>query len=207
MTEPEIRQTHAELLTRGWSVTVASEIGMPPEEWVVEAFTSHLRPQVTGKTHARDVISFTAGDLGTWELSEADSIEITPGIGRDDPRVHVMAENLNVMVSAFLNLIPRELSSAAGKVALTYFRYNDQADVGPHQDQFGDVIAIWTLHRTPGGGASFLRSGDNIEQFRAELPAGSVLIFRDERFWHGFTPLAPSGTRDALVFIRLRSGY
>ena len=38
---------------------------------------------------------------------------------------------------------------------------------------------------------------------RGALPAGSVLIFRDEMFLHGVTPLR-DGRRDALIFITLK---
>jgi hypothetical protein len=191
-------------------VISAADIGMPREEWVVTSFTGYLKPQgadvgTSGKTFARDVISYEYSD-DSIQLSEAESIAISC-FGADEPRVWLLNENLGSIIIKFLSLIPAELRRNSGKVALTYFRYNDQVEVGMHQDQFGDVVAIWTLYRTAGGGASFLRTGTQEEVLREELPSGSLLIFRDEPFWHGFTALAPGGTREALVLIRLKDGY
>jgi hypothetical protein len=202
-----LSRVHTELTDQGWAVLTTDGVSMPREEHVVEAFNSHLMHQGTeigtrGKMFARDVVRYEIGADGQCWVFEADSLFGSA----DDPRVFIVREGLGLAVTAFLDLIPPELRHSSGKIALTYFRYDDQVEVGPHQDQFGDVVAIWTLFRTPGGGASFLRTGEQEEVLREELPAGSVLIFRDEQFWHGFTALAPGGSRHALVIIRLRDG-
>lgn len=199
-----VAQAHADLMDHWWAVMRVSDVGMPPESQVIGAFSEHLRAQgsdagTRGKLFARDVVEFS-GDA----LSESKSIEIPVAGSGDNPRATVLDANLGSMVSAFLSLVPSELQRESGKISLTYFRYDDQVYVGPHQDQFGDIVAIWALARTSGGGANFLKAHDWSEVLSEELPAGNILLFRDEMFWHGFTQLAPGGSRDVLVFIRLK---
>lgn len=197
-------RVHAELLEDGYALTTANDLGLPLGKSVVAALGSALTadPRGPGKLHARDVLSYVRSDLGTT-VSEHGS---TAHGGVDDFSRFWALHDLprgGPAITRLLDLVPPSLRRPAGRMSADYFRYSPGAGAGPHQDKFGDLVIIWSLDRDGGGAESFLTTLDGQDVMRGPLAPGTILIFRDDLFLHGVTPLA-DGHRDVLIFITLR---
>lgn len=203
MTPGTLEKVHASLHGRGWAVAPAKALGLPAEEQVIAALAPYLvpDPRGEGKQHARDVFGYEAA-----RVREEDSIAHIDGAD-DYSRFELLSDTRTAKVAGtFLAMIPAQLRSESGRVSADYFRYSPGTEAGPHQDGFGDIVAIWVLGRHEAAGAeSFLIDMQGRDVLRGAVPAGQVLIFQDAHFLHGVTPLK-AGTRDALTFIRLKDG-
>lgn len=194
-------------MTTGWMVASARALGLPDERDVVAALEPALvpDPRGDGKLHARDVVAYERSGGLIGQVGECESIAHVDGTS-DYSRFRLLGDERTSRVPTFLlHLVPPPLRRTSGRMSADYFRYSPGAASPPHQDKFGDLVVIWTLDRSGGGAESFLHGLDGRTVMQEPLPAGSVLIFRDEMFLHGVTPLK-DGTRDALIFITLKDG-
>lgn len=194
-------QVHADLLRVGWSVSSARMLGLPDERDVTEALSPALTPDPRGpgKLHARDVIAY---DRTSGVVSECGSA--AHGDTDDFSRFWLELHNPGI-AGKILALVPPHLRRPSGRMSADYFRYSPGTGSDAHQDGFGDLVVIWVLARSGDGAESFLTTLDGRDVMRTPVAAGSVLIFRDEMFLHGVTPLR-DGHRDALIFITLKDG-
>jgi len=195
---------HAAVLDQGWFVASAGALGLPDERDVIGALSPALAddPRGPGKMHARDVIGYGT-DAGVWR--ECDSIAHG---GVNDFSRFELADGppcTRLLPGGVLGMVPPQLRKRSGRMSADYFRYSPGTASAAHQDGFGDLVVIWTLDRNGDGAESFLLGPDGRDVMRGPLAAGSVLVFRDELFLHGVTPLK-SGHRDALIFITLKDG-
>ena len=203
MTLPWLKQAHEGLLGQGWAVTSSTEAGLDHVA-VREALSPALAPDRgwAMKLHARDVVTY---HRGTGQVTEADS---NAHEGVTYPRFRMMdSPPARRAAAEILCMVPPPLRRQTGRVAVDYFRYKPGIECGPHRDEFGDLIAIWVLGRDGDGGENFLLTGAHEDVFRRALAPGEMLIFRDELFLHGVTPMdGEQAWRDALIFTSLRAG-
>lgn len=160
------------------------------------------------RMRARDVIYYEWHD-SQLDLSEYESILISnrgniPG-ERKHSRVRLLEDPYpRSFIGACLSLIPAEGRRDRGTFGVNLFRTFTQVVTRPHQDN-EEYIVIYVLGKIGTGAESYLYSADNPEKlvFSATLHPGEMLIFKDDLFLHGATPLVPpagrSAQRDALV--------
>jgi hypothetical protein len=200
-------RVHEDLMEHGWAFSSSGEVfGLPPARDVAEALEPALEadPRGPGKLHARDVIGYDrAKGVALHECESIAHIDGTDDFSRF--RLLDLDARISLVAWRILGLVPPQLRRDTGRMSADYFRYSPGTASAPHQDGFGDLVAIWVLDRSGEGAASFLTDLNGRDVLRAPILAGGLLIFRDEMFLHGVTPLA-SGHRDALIFITLKDG-
>jgi 2OG-Fe dioxygenase len=168
------------------------------------------------RKRARDVIRFQwSGEF--FDVTENDAITITDRAGINGKRDHRRVEFLRDgearnMVGAFLSLVPPHLRPPESTFGVNLFRTFTDVVTKPHRDNERFVI-LYVLDRVGGGAVSYLYRPQDVSEageplaeplLRHQLNPGEILIFDDERFFHGATPLiAPpgerTGRRDAVV--------
>lgn len=204
MTAPE--QVHESLLERGWAIASARTLGLPDEADVIAALSPALAPDSRGpgKLHARDVVRYDRGrDKPAPDVYSLGSIAHVDATD-DYSRFELIEDSRTSGIPAqILELVPQPMRRFGGRMSADYFRYGPGTGSGAHQDKFGDLVVIWVLARNGGGAESFLTTLEGKDVLRGPIAAGQMLIFRDEMFLHGITPLA-SGERDVLIFITLK---
>jgi hypothetical protein len=201
-----------DIALRGWARVRAADLNFPLEEDAITAFSPALAldPRGSGKSHARDVITYTHGALAA-RINEAESIAHVDGT--DDYSRFTLSSICDPLgcdlatrvATTMLAIEPPQYIT--GRISADYFRYGHGVDVSAHRDGFGTLVAIWVLSRIGDGGVSFLRTDlhdGHSDVMHTALSAGDLLIFRDEMFYHGVTPLLDGGSRDAMIFITLR---
>lgn len=198
-------RVHAELLADGYALTTADALGLPAGKAVAAALGSALAPDLRGpgKLHARDVIAYERDEGLISGLAVVEAKSIAHGEIDDFSRFSLLA--IAGAALQVLRLVPPALARPGGYLSADYFRYSPGTRSDAHQDKFGDLVIIWSLDRDGGGAESFLTGLDGKDVMRGPLPPGTILVFRDEMFLHGVTPLA-DGHRDVLIFITLRDG-
>ena len=176
------------------------------------------------RRRARDIVGYQwcGGSLRIWEHN---TITITDRAGipgkREHNRVWLLDDpGANELVRTFLSLIPPDRRQPTGTFGVNLFRTLTDVVSKPHHDD-EEFIFLYVLNRVGGGAESYLyRPGDVDEAgqptadpiFRRQLNPGDILIFEDERFKHGATPLVPplggKARRDVLVCtVDYRSTY
>jgi hypothetical protein len=197
-----VSQVHADVMKQGWAVCGSQSVSLPTESDVISTLEPSLvpDPRGPGKMHSVDIIDFTQ-DV----MLESPSTRHPDGTD-DYSRFRLLDDGLAIVPAVMARLIPAELHREDFRLTAGYFRYTPGVMVVSHQDQFADLIFIWVLSREGSGGSSFLRDLRWQTVVEQEMPAGSIMVFRDEMFWHGLSPLEPGGSRDALIFTRLRGG-
>lgn len=207
-----MKAVHAAVMDHGYALTTAAKLGLCGADFAA-AFGRHLKsdPRGPGKQHARDVVTYLRRADGV-QVQEALSVAFRhpDGAVTDDySRMMILGHPAGKPVpAALLGLIPPDLARPSGKLSLDWFRYSPGTESAPHQDRFGDVVVIWVLGRHGDGAESFLLHHDGRAVFHKPLHEGDILIFRDELFQHGVTPLkGENAVRHALIAITLRDGH
>lgn len=182
------------------------------------------------RKRARDVIHYTWSGSGL-KLEEYETIVITDRAGIEGERIHKRVEILDdpqaeELVRTLLSLIPPERRQAEGTFGVNFFRtYTDVVTRAHHDDE--EFIILYVMHRDGDGARSYLYQDTNyvrgksmdplVSDQQAEAPAqlgpqvldyqlnpGELLIFEDQLFRHGATPLEPAPDRrvlrDVVVF-------
>jgi hypothetical protein len=88
-------------------------------------------------------------------------------------------------------------------VQLDYFRNIEGVVIDSHQDRHDGIGIVWALGRDCRGGEFYLAQTERPDSplvMQHPLATGEVLIFDDQRFWHGVTEVRGGGAwRDVLV--------
>ena len=214
----------AELGERGYVLTDDEAIGLPAKfrtnfhQTYFNDFTiRHDEGDFpVDRKRARDVIRFRWRD-DSFDVTEHDTITITDRAGIEGKRDHRRIEFLRDreaqdMVGAFLSLVPPGQRPAEGTFGVNLFRTFTKVVTKPHRDHERFVI-LYMLDRVGGGAVSYLYRPEDVPDdgepvakpvLWHQLNPGQILIFDDERFYHGATPLvAPpgeeTGRRDVVV--------
>jgi hypothetical protein len=165
---------------------------------------------------ARDVIRYWWLGDGCLRKEEFDKITITdradiPG-ERDHARFMLLKDpQAAELVDAFLGLVPPSLRQLDGTFGVNLFRTYTDVVTKPHRDNERFVI-LYVLDRVGDGAVSYLYRPEDVTgagETAAEpvlwrqLNPGQILIFDDERFLHGATPLislaGATARRDVVV--------
>jgi hypothetical protein len=219
---PGLDPVWADFAAQGYALTSEDKIGLPEkfrENFMQTYFTEdHIRHDLgdwpVDRKRARDVVRYWWRD-DDLSLREHRTIAITDRAGIPGRRVHSRVRLLadpqaKEFVQTFLRLIPPSRRRRTGTFGINLFRTFTDVVTTPHRDH-EEVIILYVLDRQGNGAASYLYDpevtpgGKPIGEpvLWQQLNPGDILIFDDERFLHGATPLEalPDGTstRDVLV--------
>jgi 2OG-Fe dioxygenase len=214
----------ADLVNQGYALTHDEAIRLP-EKFRINFHQTYFNDFTmrhdegdfpVDRKRARDVIRYGWRD-DYFDVTEHDTITITNRAGikgrRDHRRIEFLRDRgAQDMVGAFLSLIPPGLRQAESTFGVNLFRTFTNVVTKPHRDNERFVI-LYVLERVGGGGVSYLYRPEDVNDkgepiaepvFRQQLNPGQILIFDDERFFHGATPLiappgADTGRRDVVV--------
>jgi hypothetical protein len=210
----------AALASQGYALTTEREIGLPEgfrDKFVQTYFTDDRIRHDPGdwpedRKRARDVLRYW-WDGESLRLEEHDTIALTDRAGipgkREHSRVRLL-ENPDTedFIRAILKLVPPGLRRPTGTFGINLFRTFTDVVTKPHQDD-EDLIILYVLDRKGEGAETYLYDlppeGKPIGKpvLKRQLNPGDIIIFDDERFMHGATPLEalPGGTsmRDVLI--------
>jgi 2-oxoglutarate-Fe(II)-dependent dioxygenase family protein len=213
----------ADLTEQHYALTNDHVIGLPNNfrETVLRTyFNDHTLRHDEGdwpvdRKRARDVVGYQWHD-GRLHLREYDTITITDRAGiagkREHSRVWLLDDpEAEKFVRAFLSLVPPDRRQPGGTVGINLFRTFTNVVTKPHHDD-EEFVMLYVLDRIGGGAESYLYGPDDVTDtgqptaeplHRHQLNPGEILIFEDEHFKHGATPLQPlpGGTaqRDVLI--------
>jgi hypothetical protein len=218
-----LEQAWSDLGSQGYAMIREQAIGVPercPENLRQNYFnpeTLHHDPGdwPVDRDRARDVIRYSwTGDA--LAVEPFDRITITDRAGipgeRDHARVHLLKDpEAETIIRALLHLVPTQDRQAEGTFGVNLFRTYTNVVTTPHRDKERFVI-LYIIDRIGDGAETYLYNADEVTDdggvhgdavLRRQLNPGDVMIFDDERFKHGTTPLVspPGGSaqRDALV--------
>jgi 2OG-Fe dioxygenase len=215
----------AALRRQGYALTNERAIGLPEklrQDFRKKYFSDSVLRHDHGdwpidRKRARDVIRYQWRDAHL-DLREHGTITITdradiPG-RRDHSRVMLLSDpQAEVLVRTLLHLVPAEKRQPDGTFGVNLFRTFTNVVSKLHRDDEQFVITYVLSRVGCGAETSLYERGDVTEDGKAianakpvlrhQLNPGEIIIFDDERFRHGATPLeAPadeSTRRDALV--------
>ena len=167
------------------------------------------------RRRARDVIRYQwrDDDLDVWEH---ETITITDRGGMAGPRDHARVRLLDdprgeAFVRALLALVPPFQRQSDGTFGVNLFRTFTDVVTTPHNDH-EQFCVFYVLNRVGEGAETYLYdAGATTGQakwraepvLRHQLNPGEIIIFKDDLFKHGATPLIPppgrTAMRDALI--------
>lgn len=215
--------TWAALTSQGYALTSDRAIGLP------EKFRENFRETYyndrtlrndagdwpVDRKRARDVIRYEwHGDA--LELDTYHRITITDRAQQRGAREHVRVKLLQdpqaeELIRAFIALVPPSRRKAEGTFGVNLFRTFTNVVTTPHHDH-EEYIILYVLNRIGSGAESYLYDPSDVSnegkalaepKLFQQLGPGDLIVFEDQRFKHGATPLVspPGGTamRDALV--------
>lgn len=224
-TPPGLDRVWADLNRQGYALTDDRAIGLADsfrksfrEKYFNDDVLRHdPGDKPVDRKRARDVIRYRwrGDDLG---LTEHRTITITdradiPG-KRDHARVMLLEDQRGEeLVRTLLSLVPAEERQLDGTFGVNLFQTFTNVVSKLHRDDEQYVIT-YVLDREGGGAQTRLYERADVTAdgqpmadaepvLRHQLNPGEIIIFDDERFRHGATPLeagaGDSGRRDALV--------
>jgi hypothetical protein len=173
-----------------------------------EVLRSDVPDLPVDRKRARDVIYYEWHG-SRLHLSEHKDITIKdrgsiPG-ERQHSRVLLLEDDYALAwVRTCLSLVPVQFRRDHGTFGVNLFRTYTNIVTQPHKDN-EEFIVIYVVDKVGEGAESYLYSSENREKliFSGTLLPGELLIFKDDRFLHGATPLIPPvgqrAHRDALV--------
>jgi 2OG-Fe dioxygenase len=221
----------SDLRHQGYAVTTDRAIGLPAghrENFSLRYYnpeTLHHDPGdfPVDRERARDVVRYR-WESGSLSLESFDRITITDRAGiageREHSRVHLLKDpEAERLIRTFLEMVPPEDRQAEGTLGINLFRTYTNVVTRPHHDD-EDYVIVYVLDRIGEGAETYLynpgdvRDGQELPEprLRQQLNPGDLIIFKDQSFKHGATPLIspPGGAarRDALVCtVDYRSTY
>jgi hypothetical protein len=218
--KPGLDRARAALVGQGYALTSEAKIGLPDgfrEYFLKTYFTDDYLRHDPGdwpqdRERARDVIRYEwHGD--ELHLEEHDTIVLTDRAGipgkREHSRVRLLDDaQAEDFVRAILALVPPHRRKPAGTFGVNLFRTFTDVVTKPHHDD-EELIILYVLDRKGDGAETYLYGLPSEGKsacgpvLRQQLNPGEIIIFEDELFLHGATPLEPlpDGTamRDVLV--------
>ena len=206
-----------ELSLVGYANCTDEDLGMDPglRDHIVDRYYNdtlrsalpRVRDVPTDRDRVRDVIRYTwAGPV--LGLAEHDTTALVdrggqPGI-RQYHRIMALDDAmLRGWIGTLISLVPPDHRRASGAFGLNLMRARTLVVTEPHRDD-EDFVITYILARVGQGAESQLFDPETKEIVSAvQLEPGQLLIFDDNRFLHGVTPLVPLpgslARRDALI--------
>jgi hypothetical protein len=167
------------------------------------------------RERARDVI-FYQWNEDKLELDEFETVTIVNRAGiegkRDHARVRLLEDTFAAkLVRNLLALVPKDSRQDEGTFGINLFRTYTNVVTTPHQDHEQFVIT-YVIDRVGDGAETYLYRPEDVREdgevtgepiLRQQLDPGQMIIFEDQRFKHGATPLVPlpagQARRDAVI--------
>jgi 2-oxoglutarate-Fe(II)-dependent dioxygenase family protein len=212
------------LSEQGYALTSLSELGLAEKfgenfqsSYFVEGIIRHDDGDwPVDRLRARDVVYYEWDENGDPSLEEYEQITITdradiPG-ERNHSRIRLLADpQAREFIDALLRMVPPDRRDAQGTMGINLFRTFTNVVTKPHRDDERYIITC-VLDRVGEGAETYLylngeedpaHGEEEPAALRHQLDPGQVIIFDDELFRHGATPLvAPPGEtarRDAVI--------
>jgi hypothetical protein len=212
----EIEKIRENLLAYGYATADDGTLGFPADfrdkvAWTYfndDVLHRDVPDLPVDRKRARDVIYYEWHDT-RLDLSEHENILIKnrgniPG-ERKHSRVLLLEEHYALnFIRTCLSLIPVGRRHNRGTFGVNLFRTFTNVVTRKHQDN-EEYIIVYVVAKIGAGAESYLYRSDDPDElvFSATLHPGEMLIFKDDLFLHGATPLEVAdgqGTqRDALV--------
>ena len=213
----------ASLTERGYAITDEASLGLPAtfrETFSRAYFNDWTLRHDEGdwpadRERARDVI-FYRWQEDILELYEFDTITIIDRASiagrRDHARVLLTQDQLaRQLVRALLMMVPPYRRQGEGTFGVNLFRTYTNVVTAPHHEHEQFVIT-YVVDRIGEGAETYLYYPEDVREdgkitgdpiLRQRLTPGQLIIFEDEMYKHGATPLHPSpggmARRDAVV--------
>jgi hypothetical protein len=220
---PDVEHVWASLDGQGYALTSEDKVGLPEkfrENFVQTYFTEDQIRHDPGdwpvdRKRARDVVRYWWRD-DDLSLREHRTIAITDRARIPRRRVHSRVRLLEdaqaeELIRTLLSLVPPGRRRSNGTFGVNLFRTFTDVVTTPHHDN-QELIILYVLDRQGDGAESYLYDPEHVTPggeiiggpvLLQQLNPGDIIIFDDERFMHGATPLEalPDGTsqRDVLV--------
>jgi 2OG-Fe dioxygenase len=222
-TPPDLDNVWADLDSQGYALTNDRAVGLSEKarSYFRETYFNDSilhcddgdRP--ANRMRARDVIRYRWRD-NRLHVQEHDTITITDrgdmAGKRDHARVRILDDPQGEdLVRALLALVPPHQRVPDGTFGVNLFRTFTDVVTRPHSDH-EPFCVFYVLNRVGGGAETYLYRPDDVAEqdkptaepvFRHQLNPGEIIIFKDELFKHGATPLEPppggTAVRDALI--------
>lgn len=207
----------AALASKHYALTEDHIVGLPTnfrESFLSKYFNDQTLRHDEGdwpvdRERARDVVEYEWRD-GSLHLREHHTITLTDRAGipgkRDHSRVWLLDDpEADQFVRTCLGLIPPDRRQPRGTFGINLFRTFTDVVTKPHHDD-EEFIILYVLDRAGGGAESYLYDPDDVTDagqptaeplHRHQLNPGEILIFEDEFFKHGATPLEPPPNGEA----------
>jgi hypothetical protein len=228
---PSLDGIWSALARHGYAVTDDDELGLAEkfrENFVQTYFNDQVLRHDEGdwpvdRQRARDVVWYQWDDHDL-RLREHETTTITDRGGipgkRNHSRVMLLDDpEAKKLIRALLSLVPPDRRQHDGTFGINLFRTFTNVVTTPHHDN-EQFIILYVLDRVGEGAESYLYRTDDVPGdskstakpiFQQQLNPGQILIFEDDLFKHGASPLESlqgSARRDALVCtIDYRSTY
>lgn len=219
----ELDRIRASLQECGHAITDDESIGLPAKfraDFGKAYFNSQTLLHDDGdwpidRERARDVIFYQRQE-DNLELHEFDTITITNRAGiegkRDHARVRLLEDELaQEFVRTLLALVPPKSRQDEGTFGINLFRTYTNVVTTPHHD-YEQFIVTYVVDRVGEGAETYLYRAEDVREdgeivgepiLRQQLNPGQMIIFEDEKFKHGATPLVPppggQARREAVV--------
>jgi hypothetical protein len=161
------------------------------------------------RERARDVVLYEWQDsFACVQLTENDNAAIRRPDGNRDEynRVWILENSIGYHFAAtILSLIPRCWRQRSGALGINLLRTFTDIVTEPHQERFGQFVGIWVINKAGQGAETYLYDYFTPGRlvFKHALEPGELIIFNDEIFLHGATPLRPingHAQRDVVIF-------
>lgn len=211
-----IARAHSNLIRHGYAVVSESDIEGFAEIRMQMApyFSNNILKKPENDTpsdrkRARDVIRYEwDSSFDSVLLAENDNIIIRrPNGDRDEYSRVWLLENPSGYRFAVtvLSLIPECWRHRSGTLGVNLLRTFTNVVTKPHQEHFGQFAGIWVINKAGDGAETYLYDLFTPGRLvlKQVLTPGELVIFNDELFLHGTTPLKPvngQAQRDAVNF-------
>jgi hypothetical protein len=219
----KISEIWTSLSNCGYAITDEDSIGLPQkfrENFGPTYFNNQILRHDQGdwpadRERARDVIRYWWRE-DSLELKEFERITITdradiPGT-REHSRITLLEDPLaRELVSALLCLVPPQARQLDGTFGINLFRTFTNVVTTPHHD-YEEYIILYVMNRIGEGAETYLYQPSDVDEYgaargepilRRQLDPGQIIIFKDDKFKHGATPLVPPlggrAMRDVLI--------
>ncbi len=211
-----IAKAQSDLVNRGYALISESDVdGLARmRQHMTSYFAEKILKRPTNDTPidrecARDVILYEWNDsLDSIRLTESDNVTVRrPNGDRDEyVRVWLLEDSIGYELAAtILSIIPVCWRQRSGALGVNLLRTFTDVVTKPHQERFGQFAGIWIIDKFGEGAETYLYDyftpGKLV--FEGALRPGDLIIFNDELFLHGATPLKPidgHARRDAINF-------
>jgi hypothetical protein len=220
---PDLDNVWAALERQGYALTNDRAIGLSEKtrNYFRETYFNEAKlhcdegDRPANRMRARDVIRYQWRN-NRLSVQEHDTITITDrgdmAGKRDHARVRILDDPQGEhLVQTLLALVPPHRRESDGTFGVNLFRTFTDVVTRPHSDH-EPFCLFYVLNRVGGGGETYLYRADDVNEqdqptadpvLRRQLNPGDIIIFEDDLFKHGATPLEPppggTAVRDALI--------